>query len=115
MHIPGSVSDEVSDCETGTSVKTYDRASGLMRMQIEMTDFDNYTRCRDAINPVALGYDATIDGTTFTLEIDVHSLFAALVVGYKINGNSSLEVFQQIDTVISSQLFRGVYYDVERS
>jgi hypothetical protein len=71
--------------------------------------------------------------------IDVHTLYAALVVAYdvrascsqpalriptaassgwractQINGNGSLGLFQMIDTVISNQLYRGVAYNIVR-
>ena len=62
-------------------------------MQFDMDVFNANPNCSQAVNPYTLGYDPTTDGNTFTFSIDVHTLYAALVVAYKINGPNSLSLF----------------------
>ena len=110
----GTVSDEVSDCNVDQSVKTYDLANRRLSMQFDMDVFYSNPNCSNAVNPHTLDYDYATDGITFSFSIDVHTLFAALSVAYKINGPDTLKLFQQIDTVVSGAWFMGKQYDVQR-
>ena len=110
----GTISDEVSDCNVDQSVKTYDLANRRLSMQFDMDVFYSNPNCSRAVNTHTLGYDYATDGNTFTFSIDVHTLFAALSVAYKVNGPDSLKLFQQIDTVVSAAWFMGKQYDVQR-
>ena len=83
-------------------------------MHFDMDVFYHNLNCSRAVNPHVLGYNDATDGNSFTFSIDVHTLFAALVVAYKINGPNSLKLFQKIDNVISGTWFMGKQYDVQR-
>ena len=110
----GTVSDEAADCNINQSVKTYDLANSRLSMHFDMDVFYHNLNCSRAVNPHTLGYDYATDGNSFTFSIDVHTLYAALVVAYKINGPDSLKLFQKIDTIISGAWFMGKQYDVQR-
>jgi hypothetical protein len=55
-------------------------------LQFQVPEFNSYSACTSAVNLAELGFNNITDGNLFLLEIDVHSLFSALVVAYEING-----------------------------
>ena len=58
----GTVADEEAECPLEKSVKAYDRGTGVLSMQFDMSDYYNNTECAHALNPTSLGCALPIGG-----------------------------------------------------
>ena len=109
----GSIANVTSDCPFYYSSTSYDAPSATLRMSFDVPSLSEAPQCNAILNPAALGYDRSVDGNNLNLNIDVHTLFSALVVANLVNGPNTLHNFVTMDKFTEFS-FHGVDYAVYR-
>lgn len=69
--------------------------------------------CSGILNIKQLGWNRIVNGDTFSVSIDVNTLFTALSVTYKVNGPNTLDGYEIID-IYTEIVFNNVTYQVTR-
>ena len=101
--LQGTFASVNKDCSYLTSGQSYNLATATYTTQVQISSFDADPSCSGIINSFALGYDPTINGDTLKLNVNIISLFSALAVSNKVNGEDSYTNFRTFKEITRSK------------
>ena len=113
--IQGTIANVNSDCDFSASTQSYDVATGTLTSTFDMSDsgVGNFPKCQGIINATELGWNPSVTGDSFSVTVDVVSLYTALAVSEQVNGPNTLDRYVTF-TEVSKAVWKedGVEYSI---
>ena len=112
--IQGTIANVTSDCDFSASTQSYDVATGTISSVFDMssTGVGRFPKCQGVVNAQELGWNPSVTGDTFSINIDVVALYTALAVAEQVNGPTTLDSYVTFTEVSKAVWKDGVEYSI---
>ena len=108
--LQGTIASVNNDCYLSSSTQSFNSANGLFTTIFSAANLqDPTTPCYNILQPDLLGYDASINGDAFKMNIDSIAIFTALAIANQVNGENTYDQFVTFKEIARSfwPLFPG--------
>jgi len=113
LSVLGTISNVNYDCNIATSSTSFNPSLAQLSMVFDIPTMMADHTCSSILNPAQLGYSSIVTGNTFTINLDVRTLFTAMTVTLEVNGPNTLNGLTRLITVAQGTFYGVVYEAVD--